>query len=247
MTASVPASLPLLVFLPGLASDHRVWTAQRQAMQQARPALPLAVSDALTRADSIEAMASVLLADYPASDLVLCGASMGAMVAMEAARQAPQRVRGLALLGSSARPETAEIRAVREAAMVLFRDGRAREVLDANVPLAFHAAAATRPELVATYLEMVLQAGVPLLLRQNQAVIARPDARLHLPQLRCPALVLCGLSDQLTPPDCAREIAQLIPQADLQLLPECGHMLTMEQPDAVNQQLLRWLDTRVLT
>ena len=88
-----------------------------------------------------------------------------------------------------------------------------------------------------------LAAGGEQLIRQNRAVIARPDARLHLPTLRCPVLVLCGEDDQLTPPDKSRAIAALVPQARLQMLPRCGHMLTMEQPDAVNELLAGWLRT----
>ena len=72
-------------------------------------------------------------------------------------------------------------------------------------------------------------------------MIGRPDARLHLPAVRCPTLVVAGESDLLTPPECAREIAELVPGAQLHLLPRCGHMLTMEQPDAVNALLLGWL------
>ncbi len=71
--------------------------------------------------------------------------------------------------------------------------------------------------------------------------MARPDARGHLPQLRCPVLVMCGEDDQLTPPDHSREVASLVPGAQLVLLPRCGHMLTMEQPEAVSAALRQWL------
>ena len=71
--------------------------------------------------------------------------------------------------------------------------------------------------------------------------MARPDARMHLPQLRCPVLVLCGDSDALTPLECSQEIASLVPQARLQVVPQCGHMLTMEQPAVVNAELSAWL------
>jgi pimeloyl-ACP methyl ester carboxylesterase len=53
--------------------------------------------------------------------------------------------------------------------------------------------------------------------------------------------VACGEADQLTPPGCSREIAALIPGAEMVLLPGCGHMLTMEQPEAVNAALRDWL------
>jgi pimeloyl-ACP methyl ester carboxylesterase len=226
-----------LILIPGLACDAGLWTAQLQAMPAHWNA---SVTDVAERSTSIEEMASRLLAEH-AGPLVLCGASMGGMVAMEAARQAPARVRGLALLGTSARPETPDMRQLREQAIGLFESGRADEVLRANVPFAFDRRHPELKALAKSYLEMVLRVGAAQLVRQNRAVMARPDARTHLPALRCPVLVASGASDSLTPPDCAREIAALVPQAELHLLPLCGHMLTMEQPAAVNALLLDWL------
>jgi pimeloyl-ACP methyl ester carboxylesterase len=225
-----------LVLIPGLASDAAMWQPQLQALAGWRPV----VTDVHTRNDSIPDMAAALLAEHPGS-LVLCGASMGGMVAMEAARQAPGRIAGLALLGTDPGPETPEMRTLRENAIVLFAQGRLREVIEPNVGFAFHPDNARNPQLVDTYLEFVLRAGAEQLIRQNRAVIARPDATLHLPNLRCPVLVMCGESDQLTPPEKSRRIAQLVPHARLEWVPRCGHMLTMERPDLVNAVLADWL------
>ena len=114
-------------------------------------------------------------------------------------------------------------------------------MLRANIPLAFHASRSGDKSLVQSYLDFVHKAGADQLIRQNRAIMARPDARRHLPDLRCPVLMVCGDSDQLTPPECAHEIAALVPQARLEMLAQCGHMLTMEQPDRVNALLLGWL------
>ena len=100
---------------------------------------------------------------------------------------------------------------------------------------------AANAELVQAYVDFVLDAGPDHLVRQNRAVIHRPDARVHLPQLACPVLVVCGAADQLTPPDCSAEIATLVPGAERHLLPGSGHMLTMEQPEAVTRLLVQWL------
>lgn len=225
-----------LLLLPGLAADEQMWRAQLAGLADWQPV----VADVHTRCDTLEDMAAALLAEHP-GELVLCGASMGGMLAMETARQAPGRVRGLALLGTSAQPENDEMRAERERAIGLFAQDRVREVIEPNVRFAFHPESARDPALVQAYLAFVLRAGAQALIRQNRAVIARPDARLHLPALRCPVLVLCGEADQLTPPACSREIVSLVPQAEFVLLPRCGHMLTMEQPEAVNAALAGWL------
>ena len=225
-----------LLLLPGLAGDDAMWRHQLSALADLAPQ----VTDVHRRHATIPEMAAALLARYPGR-LALCGASMGGMLAMEAVRQAPDRVAGLALLGTSARPEDDEMRSVREKAIALFGQGRAREVIEPNVGLAFHPDHARDERLAGEYLDFVLGAGVDQLIRQNRAVIGRPDARLHLSSVRCPTLVMCGEGDQLTPPELSREIAGLVPGAKLVMVPRCGHMLTMEQPDAVNAELRRWV------
>jgi len=226
-----------LVLLPGLASDATVWRDQVPALsRQCR----VTVADVHFRADSLPAMAATLLAEQP-GELLLCGTSMGGMVALEAVRLAPQRIRGLALLGTSARADTPELIALREAAIVEFQAGRAEAVLRANVAFAFHPRVSGDSELARTYLDFVQRAGADALVRQNRAILARADLRPTLRAIACPTLVACGDSDLLTPPDHAREIAAGIPGARFELVPECGHLLTMEQPDRVNALLLEWL------
>lgn len=230
---------PQLLLLPGLAADERMWHGVLPLLPAAlRPEVATAHQD--VNLHRIEDFAARLLAQH-AGPLVLAGASMGGMIAMEAARQAPQRVAGLALLGTTARPETPDMRALREGAIALFEQGRVREVIEPNVALAFHPVNAAKAELVQAYLDFVLDAGADHLVRQNRAVIHRPDARVHLPQVTCPVLVVFGAADQLTPPECSAEISALIPGAEYHLLPDSGHMLTMEQPEVVTSLLVQWL------
>jgi pimeloyl-ACP methyl ester carboxylesterase len=226
-----------LVLLPGLAGDAEMWRDQLPALAPWRPH----VSDVHMRHPTIAEMAAALLARHPGR-LALCGASMGGIVAMEAARQAPARMAGLALLGTTARPEDDEMRQVREKAIALFAQGRVAEVIEPNAAYAFHPRHAQDAVLVQRYVDFVLRAGAQQLVRQNRAVIGRPDARRHLAGVHCPTLVMCGEDDQLTPLDRSREIAALVPSARLVTLPDCGHMLTMEQPAAVNEELVRWLE-----
>lgn len=233
--------MPTLVLLPGLACDERLWAAQRPAL----PAdLPVHVTDAHMRNDRIETMAAAVLAETT-GPLVLCGASMGGMIAMEAARQAPERVRGLALLGTNARPETPDMFALRHSAIELFEQGEARDVIELNAGFAFHPSRGGDAPLLRRYVDLVLDAGTAQLIRQNRALMVRPDARPNLPALRCPVLVMCGDGDRLTPPECSREIAGLVPHAELVWIDQCGHMLTMEKPSFVNATLGPWLERLV--
>jgi pimeloyl-ACP methyl ester carboxylesterase len=225
-----------ITLIPGLACDAGMWHAQAAALAAHAE---VHVTDVHTRHATLPEMAAALLAEQP-GELRLCGASMGGMLALEIVRQAPQRVKALALLASSARPDTPELIQLRSDAIVLFGRGRMREVLDANVCFAFDPAHADT--LAPAYLAMIERAGAAQLIAQNRAVMARPDYRPMLAGIRCPVLVACGTSDLLTPPECSRELAAMIPGATLELLPRCGHMLTLEQPRRVNELLLDWIE-----
>ena len=225
-----------LILLPGLACDAALWRHQLPALAAGGRAVK--VSDVHQRADSLAEMAALLLAEQ-AGDLLLAGCSMGGMLALEAARQAPRRVRGLALLGSTARPDTPELMRMRNQAIGEFEQGRLEPLLRANALFSFHPAHQDR--LLEDYIAMLLRTGVAGLIRQNRAVMARADLRPMLRGVACPTLVVGGLDDLLTPPDCARELAEGIPGAQLQLLPDCGHMLSWEQPQRVGDLLQAWL------
>jgi pimeloyl-ACP methyl ester carboxylesterase len=231
-----------VILLPGLASDATLWRDQVPALAAAGHRV--VVTDVHARFATLPDMAAALLAEH-AGELVLCGTSMGGIVALEALRQAPGRVKALALLGSTARADTPEILQLRSDAIALFEQGRVDEVLRANVPFAFHPRVGADSELVATYLAFVRRAGAAQLIAQNRAIMARPDSVPLLATIRCPTLVVCGDSDALTPPDHSREIAAGIAGARLEIVPECGHLLTLERPEQVNTLLLEWLASAV--
>ncbi len=226
-----------VMLLPGLACDDALFQHQRPALAALHRAH---VSSVHARADTLPAMAALLLREQ-AGDLVLVGCSMGGMLALQAWRQAPSRVKGMALLGSTARPDTPELIALRSQACELFAAGRMDEVLRANVLFAFHPDKAGNKALVQRYLAMIRRAGPQQLIAQNRAVMAREDMRPLLPRIACPVLVACGEADGLTPPERSRELAAAIPGARLEIVPGAGHMLTMEQPARVTALLLDWL------
>jgi pimeloyl-ACP methyl ester carboxylesterase len=232
-----------VVLIPGLACDAELLAPQAQALAAAGHAAPTSLVHfhGLTVPD----MARRLLSEH-AGPLVLVGASMGGMVALHAALQAPERVRGIALLGSTARADTPELIALRRQACSHFAAGRMDEVLRANVPFAFHPNTARDPGLVARYLAMVRRAGPEALIRQNEAVMARADLRPRLPEIACPLLALVGEADRLTPPEHAREIVAAVQAAGqgarLEIVPGAGHLPSWEQPARVNALLLGWLE-----
>lgn len=228
-----------LVLLPGLACDAHLFQDQLGVLAQRHW---LHVSTAHTRERSLPAMAQRLLDELPGDEpLVFIGSSMGGMLAMHIARLAPQRVKALALLSTSARADTPELIELRSNAIVQFEAGEAAKVLEANAVFAFHPDNGRDEAVVAAYVQSILRAGVPQLVAQNRAVMAREDMRAWLPALRCPVLVACGDRDFVTPLAMSEEIAALIPGAQLAVIERAGHLMTWEQPEAVNRLLLDWL------
>ncbi|HEY6511170.1 MAG TPA: alpha/beta fold hydrolase [Burkholderiaceae bacterium] len=226
-----------VLLLPGLACDAALWRDQLPALSARHE---VRVSSVAERHADLPAMARALLTEF-AGPLVLVGSSMGGMLALHAHRQAPQRIAALALLSSSARADTPELIRLRSDAIVEFQQGRAEAVLRANAMFAFHPAHAGDAERVNDYVQQILRVGTAQLIAQNRAVMARADMRPWLVDIRCPLLVACGDGDLLTPPEHSREIAQRVPQARLEVVPDAGHLMTWEQPQRVTALLLQWL------
>lgn len=227
-----------LVLLPGLLCDAALWEPQLQALGDVARFF---VAD-LTGQDTMQEMAASVLRDAPFETFALAGLSMGGYVAQEIMRQAPQRVTRLALLDTRARPETAEETVRRRALMELAQTGKGfTPVTNRMLPLMLHPSRTKEASLVQVIRDMANRVGLAAYLRQQEAIIARPDFRPNLANINCPTLVLCGRQDQLTPLDCSEEIAAAIPGAKLVVVGECGHMSTLERPEVVNRELREWL------
>jgi pimeloyl-ACP methyl ester carboxylesterase len=231
----VSESLPV-VLIPGLLLTPQLYAPQLEALWAHAPVM-LANH---THADSMAELARGILTQAPPR-FALVGLSMGGYIAFEILRQAPARVARVALLDTAARPDTPEISAGRRTNMQLAQSGRLGEVIDNLIPRLVHASRVQDATLVGAIRRMGLQVGVAGYLRQQAANITRPDSRPMLKDIRCPTLVLVGDADQLTPPERAQEIAAGIPGAELVVVPECGHLSTLERPELVTRALCGWL------
>ncbi len=172
----------------------------------------------------------------------LAGLSMGGYLALTIVRLAPERVQKLALLDSSSRPETSAQSERRKPQIALAESGRFAEVPALQFPWFVHRSRQGDEVLRARVRRMAEETGAEVFLRQQQAIMTRLDARPQLPSIKCPTLVLVGDGDELTPPALSEEIAAGVAGSRLVVIPECGHLSTMEQPDAVNSALVEWME-----
>jgi pimeloyl-ACP methyl ester carboxylesterase len=232
-------SEPLPVILvPGLNCSARLYTEQVPALWQFGP---VTIADH-RRDDSLAAIARCILASAPPR-FALAGLSMGGYIAFEVIRQAADRVAKLALLDTGARAETPVRTEARRPLMALARQGRIAEITDDQFPLLVHRKRRSDQALKAVVRAMNQETGAEAYLRQQEAIMSRPDSRPALAAIDCPTLVLVGDDDQLTPPELAREMANGIRGARLVIVPESGHLSTIEQPQAVTKALVEWMQS----
>ncbi len=229
-------SKPNLLLVPGLLCDRRLWQAQVEGL---RHSAECTVAD-VSSEDSIAALAAAAIAKMPPGPFAVAGLSMGGYVALEVARQAAARVKGLALLDTTARPDSEQATADRRRMMKLAETDFER-VVNALLPRLLAPAHMRDAKLVAVVKAMAKDTGVEAYRRQQEAIIGRVDSRPHLGKIACPTLVLCGKEDALTPVALHEEMANAIPGARLVVAPQCGHLSPLEQPQVVTMNLVHWL------
>jgi pimeloyl-ACP methyl ester carboxylesterase len=227
--------LPTLL-LPGLAATTRLYAAQIPLLWQFGPVM---LADH-RRDDSIAAIARRILDQAPPR-FALLGLSMGGYIAFELLRQASARIARLALLDTTARPDTAEQSARRRTLIEQSNAGGFGQLADQLYPGLVHpdrlGDAALREEVRG----MAAETGAEAFIRQQTAIMQRRDSLPDLAAIGCPTLVLVGEADQLTPTARAQEMAAGIRGARLVVVPASGHLSALEQPERVNAALVEWL------
>jgi pimeloyl-ACP methyl ester carboxylesterase len=166
---------------------------------------------------------------------------MGGYLALEIMRQAGHRVERLALLNTSAHPDAPEKTKARHEQIAMATDGKLDEVVDLLSQVWLRAARRGDPSLLRVIRQMADETGPEAFVRQQLAIMNRPDSRGGLAAIGCPTLVLAGAEDEVTIPGHAGEMAGAIPRARLVVVPECGHLSALEQPAAVTEALVSWL------
>lgn len=219
-----------LVLLAGMNCTADLW---------ADAGLDGAVRPVLDR-PTISRQVEALLASLP-ERVVLVGHSLGAIVAMNVALAAPERVAGLCLVSTNAKaPTDAQREAWREWLSRLDAGEDARELQHSILPgLLGEAAMRDRPDLAERTLEMGRATGTARLRAQLHLQLDRGDLLASLPGLTTPTLVVSGLDDAITPPHFHTEIVQQMPDARLVTL-DAGHLLPLERGDAFGALLQSW-------
>lgn len=245
MIPPVTVSDTTIIFLPGLLNDARLFG-------DVIAALPLGASysaGAVDFSSEISGLAAGILAKAEvagASSLVLVALSMGGYVAFEIIRQLKargeeHRLQRLVLLNTSARADSEAQRERRQGLIKLSQMGKFKGVTPRLMPQLLGPEALKNEAITDLITDMAISIGQAGFVRQQEAILSRPDSRELLPRIGVPALVIGGSLDQLTPPEVVREIAAGIPNSQLHMIEGVGHLSPLEASEEVTPLLTRFL------
>ena len=225
-----------LVLIPGTLCDRSLFTHQVTGLSD--------LADCRVMDSSMEeelgAMADAILSEVE-GNFALLGLSYGGIVAFEILRRAPHRVGRLVLLNTNFRPPSETTRMNQERWVGMTFLGRFEEVTtDILTDLMLHPDHARNPAMRTAVLDMARTVGKTGFLRQVKSQLGRPDSTADLSNITCPTLLITGREDKLCSVELHQEMARLIPGATLEIIEQCGHLSTLEQPDAVNQCIRNW-------
>lgn len=219
-----------LVLLPGMMCDGRLF-------QHMPPHHCLAIS----QYDTIQALAADVLQKAPES-FALGGLSMGGIVAMEIIRQAPDRITRLCLMDTNCEAETDPVKAMRQPQIDKALVGQLDSVMRDEMKPNYLADGPRHADILDLCMEMALDLGPEVFARQSAALRDRPDQKQTLENWDKPTLILTGAEDRLCPVHRHELMAELMPQATLTIIPDAGHLPTLERPYETHAALERWLE-----
>lgn len=225
-----------ILLVPGLGCSARLYAPQLAALWQLGP---VTIANHTT-SGTMAGIGKAILEQAPPR-FHLIGLSMGGYIAFELLRQEPGRIAKLALLDTGSRADLPEQTERRRKLIAMAREDRLGLVNDVLWPLLVHESRTADRELRAIVDSMLTEVGAAAFIRQQEALIGRPDSRPGFGAVRSPTLVVVGDGDRLTPPELSVEIAGGIAGARLETVAQCGHLSTLERPEAVTKLLVDWI------
>lgn len=197
-------------------------------------------------ADDARALLDTLGAGQPGHPTIIGGLSLGGYVALAATSRYPERVSGLILADTRASGDTPEGKAGREATAQFVTQNSPGALFDRDAPKLFSNRVITRrPEIVDEARALAEKNSASGLAAVARGMGLRPDATPTLPHIICPALILVGDQDAITPVADARILFERIPHADLEIIEDAGHLTNLERPDLVTNRIASFLRERL--
>jgi pimeloyl-ACP methyl ester carboxylesterase len=245
---------PPVLLVHGFPLDHSMWRGQIEGLAETcRVIAPdlrgfgrsQVSSGMVTMEQLADDLAALLDALEIAGRITFCGLSMGGYVAWQFCLRHAPRLERLILCDTRAAADMPEVARARQLmASQVLREGP-RVVAEGMLPKLFAPRTWQQsPELVRATEKVILATSPAAIAATLRGMAQRPNMTARLPELRVPALLVCGAEDAISPPGEMRQIAEVLPEGCFAEIPQGGHLAPLEQPDAVNRAIREFLATR---
>ncbi len=230
-----------ILFLPGMLCDARVFEPQIKFLNDYGHNTEVAD---LSKFDSMEGLAKNALELTSFSEFVLCGLSLGGILAMEMMVQNPEAIEGVILMDTNYHPDKAERKENRLRQLKkVEQDEFESVIIDELKPFYFKNNTGPRAEKMRdTLYQMAMDLGEATFINQTLALKNRSGYEMVLKGWNKPALIICGEADPLCPPEYHLAMQELMPQSELRIIKETGHVSSLEAAAEVNQTIKKWLE-----
>ena len=222
--------------IPGMMCDERIFSPQIEALSNDTE---IHIAD-IAKYSSVEELATSVLDNSPPK-FCLMGHSMGGIVAMEICAQEPERVEKLIIIDSNAKSELEEVKLKREPQIRAVASGKLAQVMKEEMKPNYLADSKNQESVLNTCMEMALSLGPEVFIRQSKALRDRKDQQDSLKALDIPVLIICGSEDILCPLERHELMHNIIKESTLEVVPNAGHMPTLEQPIKTTEVIKSWL------
>lgn len=224
------------VFIPGTLCDATLFKYQKSALSD----IANCIDGDHSSSDKLEEVAENILSSID-GDLAVMGLSYGGIIAFEILRQAPERVKKLILLNTNYKKPSETTVANQQRFLGMSQLGEFEAITrDILTDAMLHPRHAMQQNMRTAVLQMAINIGEDKFFKQIKAQLNRPDSTPDLPKIKCPTLIITGREDKFCTPELHQEMADLIPNSTLEIIEECGHLSTLEQPEQVNTIIRNW-------
>ena len=227
-----------ILFLPGMLCDERVFSPQMEFFKGCR----MEVAD-LSEFNSLEKLAENVLKKTYFSSFILCGLSMGGILAMEMIKQVQDRIEGIILIDTNHLADREERKLIREQQLKKINQGKFESII-VNELKPFYLKenfTSKAKQLKKLFYQMAMDLGEQAFINQTVALKDRQSYEWVLKVWEKPALIICGEADVLCPPERHVAMKKLLSNSELQIIKNAGHISNLETPTEVNEAIEKWL------
>lgn len=224
-----------LVLIPGYMTDDRLWDDMVVPLQQQGANLTLAQLD---QGQTMDEMADHIIEQCP-SEFVLLGFSMGGYIARKIVQRIPERIRALILVATSSRADSPKQQRMKASAADAVTAQSYNGLSNQSLGYSLHVERSRDPELLQKLKGMGQRLGYEMFVRQSR--LDRDSDTAMLPRIHCPTLVIAAQDDRMRSLQESTELQEHIIGAELRIIPDCGHMIPLEQPAALCHEIIDWL------